>query len=93
MIQITKIQLRRGNSESWLISNPILAEGEPGYDTDVRSMKIGDGVTRWAGLPFSSGAEGQPSSAELLAHILDPTPHQAYDDIPDLTLLFENGLI
>lgn len=30
----------------------------------------------------------------LLLHLtVDPTPHPQYDDIPDLTLRFENGLI
>lgn len=29
----------------------------------------------------------------LLGHINDTTPHPAYDDIPSLVLLFENGLI
>jgi len=26
-------------------------------------------------------------------HIADPTPHPAYDDLPSLKILFENGLI
>lgn len=26
------------------------------------------------------------------AHSIDPTPHPAYDDAPDLALIFENGL-
>lgn len=29
----------------------------------------------------------------LQAHINDPLPHPAYDDIPSLTLIFENHLI
>lgn len=29
----------------------------------------------------------------LGAHVADTTPHPAYDDLPSLTLLFENGLI
>lgn len=30
---------------------------------------------------------------QLALHIVDSTPHPAYDDIPSLTLLFENGLV
>ncbi len=30
---------------------------------------------------------------EVSAHVADPTPHPAYDDLPSLRLLFENGLI
>jgi len=38
-------------------------------------------------------AGGEVSSAELQDHIDDPTPHPAYDDLPDLVVLFENGLV
>lgn len=35
-----------------------------------------------------------PSNIEVInAHIADETPHAAYDDIPSLTLLFENGIV
>lgn len=31
--------------------------------------------------------------AVLAPHIAAPLPHPAYDDLPSLTLLFENGLV
>lgn len=40
-----------------------------------------------------TGGGGGPSSGELAAHVADTTPHPAYDDLPSLTLLFQNGLI
>lgn len=43
------------------------------------------------GLPGLSG-DGE-GAALLQAHINDPAPHPAYDTIPNLTLIFENGLI
>jgi Major tropism determinant N-terminal domain len=43
----TKIQLRRDSAASWVSVNPILAQGEPGAETDTGKLKIGDGVTRW----------------------------------------------
>ena len=30
--------------------------------------------------------------AVIYDHVADPEPHPAYDDIPSLTLLFENGI-
>ena len=33
---------------------------------------------------------GEPA---LAAHLIDPTPHPVYDEMPSLTLIFENGLI
>jgi len=48
------------------------------------------------------GVEGEPgppgvdaeTSVELVMaeHVADDTPHPAYDDMPDLTIHFENGL-
>lgn len=29
----------------------------------------------------------------VATHAVDTTPHPAYDDLPSLTLLFENGLV
>ena len=48
------IQVRRGTSTQWNLANTILASGEIGVETDhspVR-VKIGDGVSAWAGLPY-----------------------------------------
>jgi hypothetical protein len=47
-----KIQIRRGTSSQWSTTNPILASGEMGYDTDLKSIKIGNGVTAWNSLDF-----------------------------------------
>lgn len=33
------------------------------------------------------------ATTNLNAHIIDPTPHPAYDDVADLVVQFENGLI
>lgn len=46
------IQLRRDVSTSWAIINPILAQGEMGYELDTNKFKIGDGVTPWVGLAY-----------------------------------------
>lgn len=63
---MTTIQYRRGNAAEWAQANPILREGEPGYETNSRRHKIGDGESRWAELPYqgSSGGGGTSSSVE-----------------------------
>lgn len=33
------------------------------------------------------------AQAALLSHINSETPHPAYDDLPSMTLLFENGIL
>lgn len=38
------------------------------------------------------GLKGEDADSLVNLHIEDETPHSAYDDMPNLTLLFENGL-
>ena len=49
---------RRDTAANWTSTNPVLSEGEPAYETDTGSVKIGDGVTVWTSLPYAVGAEG-----------------------------------
>lgn len=47
-----------------------------------------------AGPEGPAGVDADTQVEELMyGHINDPTPHPAYDDMPDLTILLENGLI
>ena len=50
------IRIRRGLANEWLYDNPILLEGEIGYEIDSNRFKVGDGVNDWVNLPY--GAEG-----------------------------------
>lgn len=51
-----RIQMRRGTTTQWNAaagtSNAILAAGEIGVDTTSKQLKVGDGTTTWASLPF-----------------------------------------
>jgi hypothetical protein len=44
------IQLRKGSASTWTSTNPVLASGEPGFDTTNKILKIGDGTTNWNSL-------------------------------------------
>jgi len=50
-----RIQIRRDISTKWSVNNPILLEGEIGYETNTQFLKIGDGTTPWNTLPYWSG--------------------------------------
>jgi hypothetical protein len=47
-----RIQIRRDQSSEWRANNPVLAEGEQGYELDTSFMKVGDGVTEYNLLPY-----------------------------------------
>jgi len=51
-----QIQLRRDTSANWTSVNPILANGEPGVETDTGRQKVGDGTTAWTLLPYTGTA-------------------------------------
>lgn len=50
--KLVRIRQKTDTAEGWLASNPILLYGELGIEIDTQSIKIGDGVTPWAGLPY-----------------------------------------
>lgn len=52
------IKLRRGTQAQWTATNPVLAEGEFGAETDTRKFKIGNGVTAWNSLSYWGSAGG-----------------------------------
>lgn len=48
----TTFQLKRGTAQRWIEVNPILKQGEPGFEYDTNKLKIGDGITPWNNLPY-----------------------------------------
>ena len=47
-----RLQFRRDTVVRWTSINPILADGEPGYEIDTGKWKIGDGFTDWNSLGY-----------------------------------------
>jgi hypothetical protein len=66
---IERIQLRRDTAANWSSVNPILAYGEPGFDTTNQQLKVGNGSTAWNSLPFlvgDGGGAGSPSNTDAV---------------------------
>lgn len=53
-----KIQFRRDTATAWTTTNPILSQGEAGYEYDTGRFKVGNGLSAWNSLPYSSGVTG-----------------------------------
>lgn len=49
---LVQMRLRADTYLNWKTSNPILAVGEPGVETDTGQGKIGDGVNAWNDLDY-----------------------------------------
>ena len=65
------ILIRRGTASEWTSANPILLEGEVGVETDSKKLKVGDGLTVWASLPYITLTPA--AAASLYATIASPT--------------------
>lgn len=52
-----RIQFRRGTSTEWSSANPVLAEGELGFESDTKIIKFGDGATAWDSLPVAAAGD------------------------------------
>jgi hypothetical protein len=48
----SRIQVRKGIASDWNSANPVLASGEPGYDTTNSGLKIGNGSLSWSQLNY-----------------------------------------
>jgi hypothetical protein len=56
----TRMQQRRGTAADWAAQNPVLADGELGFEIDTKVIKVGDGVTPWNSLttPYLTAGGG-----------------------------------
>jgi len=59
-----QVQIRRGTASEWSSANPILAEGELGYETDTSLIKVGNGTSNWNSLSYIEIA-GSPSLEKI----------------------------
>lgn len=73
-----QIQLRRGTASEWTSANPILAQGEFGYESDTTKFKVGNGTASWSLLSYASAGLDAATASTLF--VLD-TSFNAKGDI------------
>ena len=56
-----KIQLRRDSAAAWTLANPVLSDGEIGWERDTYQFKVGNGTTAWNALSYG-GIQGPPGA-------------------------------
>jgi hypothetical protein len=49
-----RMQQRRDTAANWTSSNPTLADGEIGIESDTQKMKVGTGSTAWTSLAYAA---------------------------------------
>lgn len=65
----------------WTALNPVLMQGEIGYESDTGKFKIGDGTTNWQNLKYYS-SEVPYAGAELVTNGMTGVAKVAYGDMP-----------
>ena len=73
----TRIKFRRDTAQNWTTSNPVLALGEPGLETDTRKVKYGDGVTAWNVLNYGVSSASTDFNTGFNDGVNDNTWHFA----------------
>lgn len=61
------IQYRRDTAANWASANPVLADGEVGFDRDHNEIRIGNGVQAWVDLKRIGGNSVEAADAALAA--------------------------
>jgi hypothetical protein len=95
MPAITTIKVRRSTASTWTSTNPTLASGEAGLESDTGKLKYGDGSTAWNSLsyfPSKISAKTQLTSPFEKTTIVGtaPTSSTINYDISAQTDLFYN---
>lgn len=100
----TRIQVRRGNASSWVSVNPILSQGEFGYEVDTGKLKVGDGQNAWNSLAYFpvewSALNGKPAviaagstqaaaRAEISAASLDANGKVPISELPNSIMEYQ----
>lgn len=64
MARQSLLEFRRDTAANWTSANPVLAAGEPGWESDTNKLKIGDGSTAWNSLGYFSAAGSGVTSVD-----------------------------
>jgi hypothetical protein len=87
----TQMQVRRGTASSWTSTNPTLAAGELGFETDTGKFKIGTGSSTWTALPYAGGGQNTLTTYQYTATAGQTTFSGA--DINSNTLSYTAGAV
>jgi len=88
-----QIQIRRGSAQQWFEANPILAEGELAVELDTDKFKIGNGITYWNDLPYSSGTRGpQGVKGDPGINTISDIPDVDTSDLVNGSILMYNSI-
>lgn len=87
-----KMYQRRDSSANWERYNPILANGEFGFDYDKKKYKIGDGTHHWKDLEFSYIGQITDENGDILKYKKVATEEYVQEQITPELVFAETAL-
>jgi hypothetical protein len=83
-----QIQVRRDTAANWTSTNPTLAAGEVGFETDTGRFKIGNGSTAWTSRSYAA-----PAINAVVDHAALTTSVHGIEDTADLVVTSDLALL
>ena len=83
----TRMQQRRGTAAQWISADPVLGEGEIGFETDTGKFKIGHDDTVWTELPYFTSIDSLLDGAPDLLNTLNELAAAIGDDPAFITTI------
>lgn len=70
---LVQMKIRRGTASEWSTSNPILSDGELGYEKDTQKLKVGNGTAAWNDLAYSFAGSSTVNLVQASGYTSTPT--------------------
>lgn len=93
------IQIRRGSRSEWLNVDPILDDGEFGFEVDTGRIKIGDGTNNWSELNYIGSNENFVKIYNNTGYAIQKgqavyiNGFDSYTNLPTVSLYVSDGTI
>jgi hypothetical protein len=91
----TRMLQRRGTAAEWAALNPVLGDGEIGFERDTKIIRVGDGITPWNNLtlPYLSSGGGVMTGPLSLVAPTEPNHGVRLVDLNDAFLRAQHDFV
>ena len=85
------IKMRRDTAANWTTANPILADGELGFEKDTKCYKMGDGVTSWNDLDSSYDDSYIRQMGDIIKELKKGIKNKVDRNTDDIAIIADGG--
>jgi hypothetical protein len=89
----SRIQIRRDTAANWSSVNPVLAQGEIGFELNTGKIKIGNGTAAWNSLDYFADNNATAGAREAGAIVPGQFPNLKYPAVRTSAAISGNNLL